>query len=144
MSVAILHTWFHQRMFKPFKYWADYTDNELTEWCWGLNEDIDFSLTIPETPENNVKTKLRVFTPLMRKNLKEMTKTMSDERRKSPIELTQLSSPTKEELLRRLSLSPHSEGNLTPRRSPTSPCIMRRLSLDNIRPLISPKTRRKS
>ena len=132
-------------MFKPFKFWADYSDDELSIWTFFDEEE--------PTPSYK-RTRLQIFTPAIRKNLLNMTKIKNTEQHspntKTPLELT-LASPI-DMCRRRLSSgspisSPHdSLSSGSPLSSP-SPRRTRIMSLGNIKPLISPTTphrRRKS
>ena len=127
-------------MFKPFKFWADYSDDELSIWTFFDDEEPTHVYT---------RTRLQIFTPAIRKNLLNMTKIKNTEQHspnaKTPLELT-LASPISSSSpidmrQRRLSFgspmsSPDSMSSPSPRRT-------RIMSLGNIKPLISPTTPRR-
>ena len=118
---------FHQFMFKPFKFWADYSDSEWEEWSHGLPENCFEKLEIPAEPKIEKTNKLQIFTPTIQQNLNEMTL--------SPV-LTEES--RKQKMLE--TISSNSDGSLTP----PSPMMMRKLSFDKFKPIMSPRPRRKS
>ena len=123
---------FHQFMFKPFKFWADYSDSEWEEWSQGLPENCFEKLEIPAEPKIEKTNKLQIFTPMIQQNLNDMTLSpvLSEESRKQKIL----------EIRRRSSTSSNSDGSLTP----PSPMMMRKLSFDKFKPIMSPRPRRKS
>jgi hypothetical protein len=129
---------FHQIMFKPFKFWADYSDNEWGEWTNDLPTNCFEKIEIPKE-EKIEKNKLQIFTPIVKQYLNDMTvsPSVSTDQRKQT--LMEMMSPK----LQRRSSSSNSDGSLTP----TSPLMMRKMSFDKFKPIVSPKTirsRRKS
>ena len=119
----------HQSMFKPFKFWADYSDNEWAEWTSGLPTDIHQCIDIPDVYIPKIDKKLNIYTPQIRKYLKEMSFKQEEERRKSILELANDISPTS------------SDSSISPYGCKLSP--MRKFSFDKIKPLISPTTPRR-
>ena len=129
-------------MFKPFKFWADYADDEHSIW----------SVIVPDDPgvPPPTRVKLQIFTPAIRKNLVDMTSgsdisTPPKEIPVSPLDLQKrrLSqfSPKLSPVERRLSggspvSSPDSLTSPSPRKT-------RAMSLGNFKPLISPTTPRR-
>ena len=120
----------HQHMFKPFKFWADYTNNEWENWTSGLPTNCFEKVEIPS--EQKIKiNKLQIFTPTVKQYLNDMTlsPSISTDQRKQAI-----MSP---KLQHRSSTSSNSD-------EPTSPLIMRKMSFDKFKPIMSPRLRRKS
>ena len=122
-------------MFKPFKFWADYAEDEHSIWtaCAYVNE-------VTPPPQ---RIKLQIFTPEIRKNLMNMTKNNTEVT--SPIVIT---TPSPVDLQkRRLSLetlkSLRSPVNSPDSISSPSPRKTKIMSLGNFKPLISPTTPRR-
>ena len=124
-SLEMLSENMRTHMFKPFKFWADYSDDELSIWTFYDCEEPTHVCT---------RTRLQIFTPEMRKNLSNMTKHPKEV--VPPIEITTTSPIDLQK--RRLSL----ESIKSPGNSP-SPRRTKIMSLGNVKPLISPTTPRR-
>ena len=86
---------YHQHMFRPFKFWADYTDDEFSKWENGLPTDTFDELNVPTQPRNlhPVWKKKHIFTSEIRSNLKHMSYQKTIEIPKTSLELMNLLSP---------------------------------------------------
>ena len=119
---------YHHHMFKPFKFWADYTDDEFINWENGLPTDTFDELNIPPQPRNlpPVWKKKSIFTPEIRSNLKHMSFKTTIEIPKSSMELMNLLSPQS-------SPSPTQLSPLAKMMSPKMLLNTRRKSLDKLK-----------
>ena len=90
MYVFDFNKYARQRMFKPFKFWADYHDQETELWTNGLDDD-------PYEDRITTRKRLQIYTEAIRTNLKAMTtyeKKQESERKKSLEEIIKDVSPS--------------------------------------------------